>query len=104
MFHPFYISVTHRADFECISPYNFRTIQSEQAPIVLISIAAWMCLNQPIIALFYKYDNFILSMCIVDLQLMCYSNSLFYHMVYLRFPWLTKLNIKFYIKFPYLYI
>ena len=31
-------------------------------------------------------------MCSVDLHLICYSYSLFYNIVYLSFPWLTKLN------------
>ena len=60
-----------------------------------------MGLNQSIIALFYKFDNFILSMCNVNLHLMCYSYSLFYHMVYLSFPWLTKLHSNFILKREY---
>ena len=89
---PFDICVTYCDVFECSPPYNFRTIYSEQAPTVRISMTVWMGLNQLIIALFYQYDNFILSMCSVDLHLICYSYSLFYNIVYLSFSWLTKLN------------
>ena len=97
----FDVSVTHSIVFECSSPYNFRTIHSEQATTVLISINVWMGLNQSSIALFYKYDNFILSMCNVNLHLMCYSYSLFYHMVYLSFLWLTKWHSNFILKQEY---
>ena len=98
---PFHVSVTSGIAFECSSPYNFRTIHSEHATTVLISINVWMGLNQSIIALLYKYDNFILSMCNVNLHLMCYSYSLLYHMVYLSFPWLTKLHSNFILKREY---
>ena len=101
---PFDISVTYGDVFECSSPYNFRTTHSEQAATVLISMTVWMGLNQLIIALFYQYDNFILSMCIADLHLICYSYSLFYNIVYLSFPVANKIKFKLYIKVPYLYI
>ena len=94
----FDISVTYGVVFGCNSPYNLRTIHSEQAPTVLISMTVWICLNQLIIALFYQYDNFILSMCSVFLHVICYSYSLFYNIVYLSFPWLTKLNSNFIIS------
>ena len=98
---PFDVFVTRDVVLECSSPYNFRTIHSEHAPTVIININLWMGLNQSIIALFYKYDNFILSMCNVNLHLICYSYSLFYHMVYLSFPWLTKLHSNFILKREY---
>ena len=95
---PFDISVTYGDVFECSSPYNFRTIHSEQAPTVLISMTVWMGLNQLIIALFDQYEYIILSMCSVGLHLICYSYSLFYYIVYLSFPWLTKLNSNFILR------
>ena len=96
---PFDISVTYGDVSECSSPYNFRTIHSEHVATVLISMTVWMGLNQLIIALFYQYDNFILSMCSVDLHLICHSYSLFHNIAYLNFLWLTKLNSNFILRF-----